>query len=111
MIKLFACLTLAIALIATPALAQDLPSYEAVITDQVPNNKLSLDCTITEPVDKDKLRALAEKVYADHNGKSYKNVFIMWYLPHYEKGAGAWGITNFTGGGSVPDVSIMALQG
>lgn len=96
-------------LYALPALAEPLPKYQLSVVQDIKGQKLSLDCTLAEPVDEATLRALGEKAYAENNGKKYQNVFIMWYLPHYQKGAGAWGITNFSGKNIT--VRIMALQG
>lgn len=89
--------------------AIELPAYRILHEEKLADIKLSLDMELAKPVDEATLRALGEKVYKDNKGSSYKNVFIMWYLPHYKVGAGAWGITNFTG--TTPQVSIMALQG
>ena len=97
-------------LLLSPALrAQNLPAYEAVVADEISGQKLSLDCVIAAPVDEATLQALAQKVYDDYQGDNYKNVFIMWYLPNYEIGVGAWGLSNFQNGDW--DVRIMALQG
>lgn len=105
---LFFCL-LSIVLSTSLCLAAAPPAYQARIASQTPGQKLSIDCVLNAPVDEATLRTLGERVYKDHRGSSYKNVFIMWYLPQYKIGAGVWGITNFIG--STPQVRIMALQG
>lgn len=109
MIKKFLFCLFSIVFCASLCMAADLPGYQEQVVDQMPGLKLSIDCILAEPVDEATLRALGEKVYKDNKGSNYKNVFIMWYLPHYKVGAGAWGITNFTG--PTPQVRIMALQG
>ena len=97
--------------VGTPeaAVAAELPSHTSKITANVKGMKLSIDCVLSEGVDAATLEALGKKVYEENNGASYENVFIMWYLPHYKIGAGAWGTTNFQNGKI--NVRILRLQG
>lgn len=92
-----------------PVCAGDLPDYTATVDSEIPGMKLSLDCVIQQPVEKEELKKLADEVYTKYKGKSYKNVFIMWYLPSYKIGNGAWATTNYMDGNFI--ISIMALQG
>lgn len=108
--RLVPLLFTALVLFAAPCLAAEaVPAFDVQSVRKVPGMKLSLDCVLAEPVDEATLRALGQKAYDLHKGKSYKSVFIMWYLPKYTIGAGAWGITNCVNGGW--DVRVVALQG
>lgn len=91
------------------AMGAEVPEYEAKIDSQIPGIKLSIDCVIQAPVSKEVLQKLAADVYKKFKGKKYKNVFIMWYLPHYKINNGAWGTTNYIDGNLT--TSILALQG
>lgn len=86
------------------------PHYVAKIESDMPSIKLSLDCTIDAPVDTATLEKLARELFAKHKGKKYERVFMMWYLPHYKPGSGAWAVSNFENG-KLTEVKIMALQG
>ncbi|MDL2316485.1 hypothetical protein LJC59_05325 [Desulfovibrio sp. OttesenSCG-928-A18] len=86
----------------------ELPAYRVEIEDAIPGNKLSLECVLAEAVSLETLRALGERVYADYKGPAYKKVYIIWYIPGYRKGAGAWGVTHRVDGKW--EVGISALQ-
>lgn len=101
------CLMAVLAL-ATLCVAADLPGYDAKIAGKIPGMKLSIDCVIQQPVEEPVLKELAEKVYNENGGKDFKNVFIMWYLPHYKIGSGAWATTNFNDGKM--NMSVLKLQ-
>lgn len=107
-IKIF-CAMLVALFFAIPICAGDLPDYTVTVDSEIPSMKLSLDCVIQKPVDKEVLKELAADVYKKYKGKKYKNVFIMWYLPNYKIGNGAWATTNYMDGNFL--VNIMALQG
>lgn len=86
------------------------PHYVAKVESDMPGIKLSLDCTIDAPVDKAVLEKLAHEIFAKHKGKKYERVFVMWYLPHYKHGSGAWAVSNFERG-KLTELRILALQG
>ena len=86
------------------------PHYLAKVASDMPGIKLSLDCTIDAPVDEAALEKLARDLFAKHKGKTYERVFMMWYLPHYKPGSGAWAVSNFEKG-KLTELRIYALQG
>lgn len=107
-----ASLALSLTLFAAPILADaaDAPTVKAKVMQTIPGTKLSLDCILSAPVNMSTLKKMADEIYMKHDGPSYENVFIMWYLPSYKIGAGAWG-TSKKQGKSAPVVSeIMRLQ-
>ena len=93
---------------ASVCFADEVPSYNCKVANKINNMKLSLDCVISNKVEKNELIKLGNEVYNNNNGKNYKNVFIMWYLPYYKIGSGAWGTTNFVNGNL--ECSILSLQ-
>ncbi len=86
-----------------------LPDFKLTQTHTIPGIKISFDCILSNPVSRPMLKRLYEKIAKDYNTASYKRVFIMWYLPHYKIGAGAWGTTNSEDG--KVEVRILKLQG
>lgn len=107
-IRIFA-LVLAMALcLAQVATAADLPAYQVKVTSKMGTMKMAIDGFLQAPVDEATLKAVAEKAYRENGGPSFERVFIMWYLPHYKVGAGAWATTNVAGG--TMDVKILRLQ-
>lgn len=75
--------------------------YTVAAMQKMPPHKMSMTIDIFKPVNADVLRATAEDLYNGYNGKRYERVFMLWYLPDMEKGAGAWASTNFEPGLSV----------
>ena len=85
-----------------------LPKYELSLVSAVPGIKIGFEGIIDKPVSKTMLKRLHEKISYDNNGATYERVFVTWYLPHYKKGHGCWGMTTSEGG--KVNVSIMKLQ-
>jgi len=86
-----------------------LPEFKLNQTSSIPGIKISFDCILQNPVSKPMLKRLYDKISQDYGADSYKRVFIMWYLPHYKIGAGAWATTNSVDG--KVEVRILKLQG
>lgn len=84
------------------------PDYQARVAGVVPDTRLSIDCIIEQPVTREVLEQLAAEVYKTYNGQNFQNVFMMWYLPSYKIGSGAWATTNYNAGKLT--VSIPKLQ-
>lgn len=81
------------------------PTFEIIDQQKMGTIKMTMVMTITAPVDKPTLTALAQQLYADYNGKKYEKVFMEWYLPGMQRGAGAWAVTNF-----MPGLSVNILR-
>ena len=85
-----------------------LPKFDVKQQHTIPGIKISFDCFLEKPVSRTMLQRLYEKMRQDYGTDAYENVFIMWYLPHYKVGAGAWATTNCQKGKA--DISIRAMQ-
>ena len=96
----------------TPATAASpaLPEVKVTIGDVIPGMKFSADCLIQKQVDAETLEKMAAKVYTDNKADQYENVFVLWWLPHYTKGAGAWASTNRNGKDGKMVVKITRMQ-
>lgn len=89
----------------TPPPANAAPTFEIIDQQKLGTIKMTMVMTITAPVDKPTLTALAQQLYADFNGKKYEKVFMEWYLPGMQRGSGAWAVTNF-----MPGLSVNILR-
>ena len=85
-----------------------LPKFSVKQQHTIPGIKISFDCFLEKPVSHTMLARLYEKMRQDYNTDAYENVFIMWYLPHYKVGGGAWGVTNCQNGKT--NIRIIAMQ-
>ena len=85
-----------------------LPEFSVKQQHTIPGIKISFDCFLDKPVSRTMLMRLYEKMRQDYGTDAYENVFIMWYLPHYKVGSGAWGVTNCQKG--KVNISIRAMQ-
>lgn len=75
------------------------------IIKEVPNTRLSkdnLDIRLSKKIDERVLSEIATKLRRDR--KQYDRLWIFYYLPDMDMGAGAWAITHFT-----PDLEIRII--
>lgn len=90
-------------------LNRDDPSYKALIQKRsytgeaaLYGQKYELDIRLTKKVDERELKEIANELRRER--KQYKRLWIFYYLPGMETGAGAWATTHFT-----PDLEISIL--
>jgi hypothetical protein len=65
-------------------------------------SKANIDIRLSEKVNKEELSALANSLRKDR--KSFKRLWIAYYLPDMKVGSGAWGTTHFT-----PELEVKIL--
>jgi len=77
--------------------------YSIISEHKVPNIKRSLEVRLNKKVSSHILEAIAHELkQSDKN--TYKNTFILYYLPDMKIGAGAWASTHFN-----PDLKVKIL--
>ena len=87
---------------------ESLPKYTIKQDHAIPNMKISFECMLDKPVDKATLTRLFDDIAKKYHTKDYQNCFVIWMLPHYKPGHGAWATTHRRGGEL--EVSILASQ-
>ena len=98
-------LIFAIGLIMTyPLFAEKNGVYDCLNVESVGIEKISADMVISRPIGQFVLSQVARTVYKALKGPRFKRVFITWYLPGMEVGAGAWATTHFN---PLLEVTIM----
>ena len=78
-------------------------TYAVVGSNIVPGIKRSLDVRLSKKVSEAKLGSIALKL-KKQDSRSYKRIFICYYLPDMEVGAGAWATTHFN-----PNLKVQIL--
>lgn len=76
-------------------LATDAATYEVLSAETAGIEKLSVDVVISRPIEKQELSRTARTIYKALKGPRFKRIFVTWYLPGMEVGAGAWATTHF----------------
>ena len=69
-------------------------SYKVITADRLGTIKCSLTVRLTKKIPEEKLRKLAIEL-RDKELKKYDRMFITYYLPGMDVGAGAWATTHF----------------
>ena len=85
-----------------------LPKYTIKQDHTIPKIKISFECMLDKPVDESTLIKLFDDIAKKYHTADYQNCFIIWMLPHYKPGHGAWATTHRTGRDF--KVSILASQ-
>lgn len=78
--------------------------YESVVVAKKGVEMLALYNTLSDPVDKESLDALARHCYQQMSGNLYKKVLVNWYLPGQSKGDKPWAVSNFADGQEVIEI-------
>ena len=80
------------------------PDYiqQVIVTDQVPNLKVSLDVIINQELTEYQIKKAAAWLHTQY--PTAENWFISYYLPDMQRGAGAWAVSH---GRPLNDVQII----
>lgn len=78
--------------------------YESVVVAKKGSEMLALYNTLSDPVDKESLDALARHCYKQMNGSLYNKFLVNWYLPGQSKGDKPWAVSNFADGKEVVEI-------
>jgi hypothetical protein len=70
--------------------------YEIINESRIPEIKMSIDVRLKRKISQEALEMIANNLYWENDGPSYERVFIAYYLPKMEVGAGAWATSHFT---------------
>ena len=70
--------------------------YTVIVTEQSPNGRLVLDCTLDRAPGESTLHLLGDKIYMDNDGDRYSLVVINWNLKHRPDAKTPWARTNMT---------------
>ncbi len=74
---------------------EDYIDYHVINQDEIYNEKLSLDIQLDKPYKKSELQNFAYYIKNNFAKKSYKRIFISYYLPEMNVGNGAWATSHF----------------
>lgn len=78
-----------------PLFAESNGIYECLSVESAGIEKISADIVISRPIDRSELSRIARTIYKALKGPRFKRVFITYYLPGMDVGAGAWATTHF----------------
>jgi peptidoglycan hydrolase-like protein with peptidoglycan-binding domain len=87
------------------AVEPDGPTYSVISREEIPGIKLSLDMRLDRKASEQELAAIAREL-RDGAGGAYERIFILYYLPGMEPGAGAWATSHYNPG---LKVSILGM--
>ena len=88
------CQTLAMA--GTAPADTEMATYKAEVVSIKPGKLLAFYNTLSAPVDRESLEAMARHCYAEGKGQNYERVMMSWYLPDQKKGDKPWAVSNFS---------------
>jgi hypothetical protein len=80
-------------------------TYTIIQKETLHNIKCSIDIRLSDKISEGELKRLALKIKADL-GQEFERIFIVYYLPNMEVGAGGWATTHFN---PTLEVSINGL--
>jgi hypothetical protein len=85
------------------------PYYLVVGMDYCLRHRLSIDVMVSDVCLKSEeavraLTAISSRLYRRYRGRKYERVFICYYLPGMEVGAGAWATGHFN-----PELEVKVL--
>lgn len=78
-------------------------TYEIISENIIPGIKKDIDVRLSERVSEDDLRSIAMKL-KNADPSRYQRIFIGYYLPGMEVGAGGWATTHFN-----PNIEVRIL--
>lgn len=80
-----------------------LPAYHIINSERRPPIKASFDIRLEEKIAEEEIEAIARAI---HNGetRTYERIFITYYLPGMQVGAGAWATSHWN-----PDLEVRVL--
>ncbi len=84
-------------------------NYTIAKRDAFGDEKLSLDIILKNKVSEEQLRQFALTL-KNNERKKYKRIFMGWYLPEMEIGAGAWATTHFNPNLEVKILGVTAKE-
>ena len=96
LVVLFAGCFQPLALAGAPADDDTLATYESEVIAVKKGKLLAFYNSLSAPVDRESLEAMAWHCYEQGNGKQYERVMISWYLPGQKKGEKPWAVSNFS---------------
>lgn len=74
--------------------------YSVVVSEQVPNGRLVLDCTLEKAQSESTVHLLGDKIYKDYQGEQYSQVVINWFIKNRADSQTPWARTNMTKDGA-----------